>query len=645
MNAHVAPGLTWGAAWWFLARGAGGEPTRRYASGWILLALAAGFAIAGERGWMQWPHFFSGQLATNYGKGEYVSIARGYGFLWFFIAGAAWAGLPACLLAWCGTGRPTHAWEWTLRIACGFAGGYLAWRIFTGHPNVFLPLYDSIQDKYQDFRANPNLAKLYRDNGSSLRHIGFCLGFLAFEIGRKDWQNVKLILTVGLMTGLGWAACQIWRWAAEVWPGAAFNFGRCWEASGGGFIGLGFGLAYYLVNRRTYLEGPEKSPRVQTWGIQSREWVVASVLLLLVGGTMFWPAPRDMRQPTDLPVNGPSYLLGAIYLMGGIGCGGLALYRLYLGRRPSRQDADGRWAFLANNERLGELALILVLSWFIKTQMASEYGDGVADRALSGWFGPGSIYFAVALAYVAARLLRLYARPAAKQVQASQVNASDDDALAHGFDWLPVYLGLSVITLWCLSVGLVNGWHAPIWFGALVATFGIGYQWLAHGLAPTKGGFCRFWPPQLEDPTVERWGIFLGLVYGLGLSLRKALKGGAHLYVGKEDAWDQIFWNWVSFGMLASLAVGTVWILTRAKQGVVRRNESRHTYAIVWLVLIAQNVLAQVVTGPLVGPRASWSEFAFSILYAVLFFLTAAIIFHYHWYFRCVPKGRARANP
>ena len=29
--------------------------------------------------------------------------------VWLFVAGAAWAGLPACLLAWSGDGRPTRA--------------------------------------------------------------------------------------------------------------------------------------------------------------------------------------------------------------------------------------------------------------------------------------------------------------------------------------------------------------------------------------------------------------------------------------------------------------------------------------------------------------------------------------------------------
>jgi hypothetical protein len=188
MNAHVAPGLTWGAAWWFLARDRGYDQSRRYASGWILLALTAGFAIAGERGWMQWPHFFSGHLATNYSKGEYAPIARAYGFLWFFIAGTAWAGLPACLLAWCGSGCSLRAWEWSLRLACGFGAAFLAWRVFTAYPSVFLPLYDSIRAKYLDFHANPNLAKLYRDNGASMRQIGFYLGFLLFEAARRAYQ-------------------------------------------------------------------------------------------------------------------------------------------------------------------------------------------------------------------------------------------------------------------------------------------------------------------------------------------------------------------------------------------------------------------------------------------------------------------------
>jgi hypothetical protein len=51
----------------------------------------------------------------------------------------------------------------------------------------------------------------------------------------------------------------------------------------------------------------------------------------------------------------------------------------------------------------------------------------------------------------------------------------------------------------------------------------------------------------------------------------------------------------------------------------------------IWLVLIAQNVLAQLVTGPLLGPRASWIEVSFSLFYVVLFFASAVIVFHYQF--------------
>ena len=47
---------------------------------------------------------------TDYGAGEFVPISRTYGFIWLFIAGMPWAGLGACMLAWCGSRRPFPAW-------------------------------------------------------------------------------------------------------------------------------------------------------------------------------------------------------------------------------------------------------------------------------------------------------------------------------------------------------------------------------------------------------------------------------------------------------------------------------------------------------------------------------------------------------
>src|SRR5689334_23397640 len=134
MNGCVFAGVTWGAAWWFIAREPSGRQSRRYASAWIILALTVGIGISGNRGWMQWPSFFEGHLQTNTPKGEFVPISRVYGFVWLFIAAVPWSGLGACLLAWCGSQRPARLRDWSLRIACGFAGACIAMILFARLP-------------------------------------------------------------------------------------------------------------------------------------------------------------------------------------------------------------------------------------------------------------------------------------------------------------------------------------------------------------------------------------------------------------------------------------------------------------------------------------------------------------------------------
>lgn len=243
-------GFTWGVAWWWIARDASARQSRRYASGWVVLALMVGISFSGARGWMQWPSFFDGHLQTNAGKGEFVPIPRSYGFLWLFIAGVPWAGLGACLLAWCGAGGSMRARDWVLRAACVAGGGFMAWWIFEHRMDLFMPLYHELADRYADLKSNPNLRRLINDNRKAVMHLGLYLGGLTAEAIRRDGRNCVLILTVGLLNGLGWALCQNWTWAPRFWPGAQFNFWRCWESSGGLSIGLAYGVAYFLVNRR-----------------------------------------------------------------------------------------------------------------------------------------------------------------------------------------------------------------------------------------------------------------------------------------------------------------------------------------------------------------------------------------------------------
>ena len=249
-NGCLFAGITLGTAWWFIARNRGTAPTRPYASGWIIPAVALGFYISGARGWMQWPSFFQGHLQTNTALGQFIPISRSYGFLWLFIAGVPWAGLAACMLSWCGSERPLGAAGWATRLASGIGCAMLATYLYHHFPQWFLPMYDQFSSQYADLKTNPNLRRLINDSRAAIQHLALFIGFLGFEIGRRDWRNAKLIATVGLVNGIGWALLQNWSWAKRIWPDSTFNFWRCWETSGGISIGLAYGLAYFLVNRR-----------------------------------------------------------------------------------------------------------------------------------------------------------------------------------------------------------------------------------------------------------------------------------------------------------------------------------------------------------------------------------------------------------
>jgi len=394
VNGCVFAGVTWGAAWWFISRDPAAVQSRRYSSGWIILALTAGIGISGNRGWMQWPSFFEGHLQLNTPLGKFAPIPRIYGFVWLFIAGVPWAGLGACMLAWCAPIRPLKVKDWIVRLTCGLGAGIVAAMLFHFLPQLFLPLFSSLKEQYADLHANPNLRRLIGDNRAALIHLGFYLGFLGYEALRRDWKNVILITTVGVVNGLGWALCQNWRWAQSVWPQANFNWWRCWESCGGMSIGLAYGLAYYLVNRRT----------------------------------------------------------------------------------------------------------------------------------------------------------------------AAQQSHSES-----------------------------------------FSTFN-------------------------SHPNSQRFGAYLGLLLGLGLSVKNGLKGWANIYLGNEEHWNQVLWRIIGPAMLCGLGLLIYLLKSRPLPGGFSKDVFPHDYRLVWVVLVTQNVIAQLVT----GPYTVWNEMAFKIYYGLLFVLSAAIV-HYFW--------------
>ena len=533
-----------------------------------------------------------------------------------FAAGAAWAGLPACLLAWCGTGRPARGVGLdaapgvrTCRRLCRLA----ALRAF---PEIFLPEYRAIAAKYHDFAANPDLSRLYRDNGATMRHIGYCLGFLLFEAVRRDWKNVALISTVGLLNGAGWAACQNWKWAAHVWPDAHFNFWRCWECCGGISIGIAFGVAWFLVNRREVREAEaareRRSDEFPLW----HGWLLAGGLLLAIGCVEFWPVPTDLRQksPALTPVGSEAW--GTICLAAALLAALASLVRRSLGSNVEEENGTRKRGSL---ELATEIGLMLLLAWFIRKEVIAGFGDGIR-KTTEDWFRPGNIYFGIVAAYCLARLV-FRTRPW--------------EGWRWRLDWLATYLEFTVILLAAIGAHMQTSWNAPIWFGIVAAAFGIGYVLVSryensHPVA--RGVWCA-------DANLERWALFVALVYGLGLSLRKTLKGGAEVYLGNEDGWDRACWEWVALLMLVCLAGGMVWLLSKRLPADYAGDRFPHASAVMWLVLIAENGVAQIVTGPWVGPHASWDNSMFNLLYLILFAITGVIVYHFQLVKRSMPSS------
>jgi hypothetical protein len=508
----VFAGVTWGAAWWFITQSPDGERRRRYDSGWIVLALTVGVGLSGERGWMQWPHFFDGKLMTDAGKGAFVPIPRAYGFLWMFLAGVPWAGLGACLLAWCGSLRPTRPWHWALRVACGLGGALLARHLLSTYPQAFLPLYDSLEARYHDLGANPSLRRLINDCGAALTHLGAYLGLLLYEILRREGKNVVLILTVGLVNGAGWALCQNWAWAKRVWPGSHFNFWRCWESSGGLSIGIAYGIAYALVNR--------EMPEGERSALASRRAVA-----------------------------GPNF----------------------------------EW-----------LLVFLGLTW----------GLGLLFRRhLGGW---GNLDLAVILLFGAAYYLRnrRFVRPAE----------------GAGIGWVAAVLAAA------LTAGLFVSGRVTWWSEVLGSVTVLLLGWVCYfANRPAFDEEARVTTPAGGDPALERFGLSLGLLTGLGLSVRNGLKGWCNIYLGHEDYWSRRLWDVLGPLFLAGLVAIAVGFLVRPSPREPSARRFPHAYGLMWLVLVVQNVIALLVTGPL----TDWNEMAFSIYYLLLFLISATVVFHY----------------
>jgi hypothetical protein len=194
-------------------------------------------------------------------------------------------------------------------------------------------------------------------------------------------------------------------------------------------------------------------------------------------------------------------------------------------------------------------------------------------------------------------------------------------------DWLAVYLSLTIIAC-SFFRGELHPWHGwfwlvnenpPLWTGLLgLACLGaFGLIWCA----------LSYFRPREDDGGLERFAVHLGLLLGLGMSLKNGTRGWANNYLGDEDYWGEVFWRYIGPGMLIVLAA--IVLLALAQRVMARRagDAVPHAFALIILVLAQQNIIAHFIT----GPPTNWNEVVFNIYYVLLFLMTAVIFYHYHF--------------
>ena len=128
--------------------------------------------------------------------------------------------------------------------------------------------------------------------------------------------------------------------------------------------------------------------------------------------------------------------------------------------------------------------------------------------------------------------------------------------------------------------------------------------------------------PSDGDPNLDRLGVYLGLLAGLGLSLLNGLTGWFRTY--RDESWGRVLWHTLGPVYLLILLAILARVLLRPLPRNFSGNIHAHAAGAMWLVLIVQNGIAQMVTGPL----TEWNEMAFNIYYMLLFAITAVIVFH-----------------
>jgi len=177
-------GLGWAMLWFGFSRFAGGARQRPYGSGHMVAAIAVGIAFGGLTGYGVYTAWIRGSFYLDYPDGE-RAIGAWTGYVMMFFCGLHWGGIPGAFMAWVGPGRASTRFLWIGRWTAGIGAAVFAGWIVREFPGAFLPFYD--EGIYTDANPTPDRAQGSIENIAP--HVGMFLGFLLFELARRDWRD------------------------------------------------------------------------------------------------------------------------------------------------------------------------------------------------------------------------------------------------------------------------------------------------------------------------------------------------------------------------------------------------------------------------------------------------------------------------
>ena len=344
-------GVGWGILWYVFSRLDGRGRQRPYGTDAMLAAITFGIAYGGMTGYGVYIRWIQGSFYLNLPEGS-RPIGAWTGYAMLFICGLHWGGVPGAFMAWCAPRKPLNHTNWAIRVGAGFLGAFLASAVVRLFPDWFLPFYDEGIYEVAEYRTAQRALGSIRNIAP---HVGFFLGFLAYEIGRKDWRAVGMILIMAFGFAIPFTIGGYWHTfhGSEV----HIDWWKNWEMTIGFGGGLAFGLAFYLFNRPDPSFGPRKpTVNVRIWGGAFPVWFTSCFIFM--NGYRGFVNIHDLDWPGWIRI-----VISVIYVLP-------ATYVFALWIRRIRRDPDG--SPLPVKALGGVLALIVVVGFIVSWHVPLE---------------------------------------------------------------------------------------------------------------------------------------------------------------------------------------------------------------------------------------------------------------------------------